>query len=186
MIFSKDIVDTILRHKQAKEVCVIKNLFNEVPSWEEFIEYINEASNSKEKVFPDPLGEYDLNLGAKVIGSVMIKENFYFYITTHRHIGKSQQIIDDFKEAFSFDLGISTIYINLSNKISNIPQHTDMLHNFYWQCQGTVEWLFKDQTYLIEPGDLVYIPASSLHGVNFSVPRAAVGFASYFGDSYGS
>lgn len=174
MFVTKEIVDTILENKEKGTTCVIKNFCTEVPSWDDFIQYIEESSHQPSS-FPDPLPDYDLNLGGKVVGNILIKQDLYLYIGLHRHIGNSERIVQEFQD-FNLMFGISNIYVNLSSKISDIPPHSDFHHNFYWQCQGTVEWVANGNTYIIEPGDLVYIPAKTSHAVNFSVPRAAVGF----------
>ena len=175
MFLTKDIINKISESKKNSTVCVIKNFCNEVPSWEDFIQYLEEATH-KPSSFPEPLPQYDLNLGGKVVGNVLIKQNFYLYIAPHRHIGNSLKILKEFSLINSL-FSITTIYIKLSSNIDNVPSHTDRLDNFYWQCQGSVEWKANGNTYVIEPGDLVFIPAKTHHAVNFSGPRAAIGFS---------
>jgi mannose-6-phosphate isomerase-like protein (cupin superfamily) len=175
MFVTKEIIDTILENKQKGTTCVIKNFCTEVPSWNDFIQYIEESSYEASS-FADPLPEYDLNLGGKVVGNILIKQDLYLYIGSHRHIGNSEAIVQEF-QAFKPMFGMANLYVNLSSKISNIPPHSDPLDNFYWQCQGTVEWVANGSTYIVESGDLVYIPAKTSHAVNFSVPRAAIGFS---------
>jgi mannose-6-phosphate isomerase-like protein (cupin superfamily) len=175
MFVTKDIVETILKNKQDGTTCVIKNFCNEVPSWEDFIQYLEESTHQPSS-FPDPLPQYDLNLGGKVVGNTLIKQNFYMYIAPHRHIGNSLKILKEFSLINPL-FSITTIYINLSSTIDNIPSHTDGLDNFYWQCQGSVEWEANGNTHTVEPGDLVFIPAKTSHAVNFSGIRAAIGFS---------
>lgn len=175
MFWTKDIINKISESKKNSTVCVIKNFCNEVPSWEDFIQYLEEATHQPSS-FPEPLPQYDLDLGGKVVGNVLIKQDFYLYIATHRHIGNSLKILKEFSLINSL-FSITTIYINLSSNIDNVQSHTDGLDNFYWQCQGSVEWKANGNTYVIEPGDLVFIPAKTHHAVNFSGPRAAIGFS---------
>ena len=175
MFLTKDIVELILENKKNGTTLLIKKLYEDVPSWDDFIQYVHDASN-EESSFPSPLGEYDLNLDAKVVGNVMVKQNFYLYIPTHRSIGSSDKIAREFALTYA-DFSLINLYINLSNKIDNVPDHMDNRDNFYWQCQGSVEWKANGNTYLVEPGDFVYIPAKTYHAVNFFGPRAAVGFS---------
>lgn len=175
LIVTENIFNTILENKRNQTTCIIKNFCTDVPSWSEFIDYIGESAN-QESVFSDPLPEYDLRLDGRVVGNVLIKQNFYLYMGIHRHIGKSQTIQNEFRP-FMPSLSISTVYVNLSDTIDDIPAHFDALDNFYWQCQGSVEWQANGNTYVVEPGDLVYIPAKTYHSVNFSMPRAAIGFS---------
>lgn len=174
LFVTKDIINTIRENKKNGTTFVIKNFCTEVPSWDDFIQYIEESSYEA-SWFSDPLPEYDLKLGGKVVGNILIKQDLYLYFGAHRHVGNSQRIEEEF-QTFRPGFAIANLYVNLSSKIDNIPPHVDPLDNFYWQCQGTVEWVANGNTYVIEPGDLVYIPAKTSHAVNFSVPRAAIGF----------
>ena len=175
MLLTKDLIDLILENKKNGTSLLIKNFYEDVPSWDDFIQYIQEASDEP-SVFSNPLPQYDLNLDAKVVGNVMVKQNFYLYIPAHRSIKNSEDIANQFR-AMDPNFSIINLYINLSNKIDNVPVHSDNRENFYWQCQGSVEWKANGNTFIVEPGDLVYIPAKTNHAVNFFGPRAAVGFS---------
>lgn len=176
MLVTDEMVKTIKESKTKGQTHVFKDFYNEIPSWQEFIDYIGEASH-QESMFPNPLPDYDLKLDGKVFGNVLIKQSFYFYLGTHRHIGNSEKIVLNFQEKVNEYFDLASLYINFSTKIDNVPAHSDPLDNFYWQCHGSVEWKANDKTYLIKPGDLVYIPARTFHAVNFSTPRAAIGFS---------
>ncbi len=176
MLVTEEIVNNILISKKNGITHVFKNFNSNVPSWDNFIKYIQESSFIPSS-YSDPLPDYDLNLGGKVVGNILIKQDLYFYMAAHRHIEDSIKIEQDFKSFLDYKFQLANIYVNLSSKIDNIPPHSDPLDNFYWQCQGSVEWVANDKTYLVEPGDLVYIPAKTSHAVNFSVPRAAMGFS---------
>jgi len=175
MFLTKDILNTIIENKKNGTTCVIKNFCVDVPSWEDFVQYIEKASCELSE-FPDPLPEYDLNLDGKVLGGILIKQSLYLYMKAHSDLGNSKEIVEDFR-MLGVDLFFANAYVNLSSKIDNIPPHTDAADNFYWQCQGSVEWGANGNSYLVEPGDLVYIPAKTLHAVKFSGPRAALGFS---------
>jgi len=176
VLVTEEIISNIFVNKKNSTTCVFKNFNNNVPSWDDFIKYIQDSSFESSS-YSDPLPDYDLNLGGKVVGNILIKQDLYFYMAAHRHIKDSIKIEQDFKSFLDYRFSIANIYVNLSSKIDNIPSHCDAQDNFYWQCQGSVEWVANDKTYLVEPGDLVYIPAKTSHAVNFFVPRAAVGFS---------
>lgn len=175
MPVTSDVAETIFKNKKENTTCLIKNFYKDVPSWEEFIQYIQEASHERSK-FSEPLPEYDLALNGKVAGNVLIKQNFYFYVGVHKEIGVSDKIIRDFALS-KINLALANLYVNLSNRIDNVKEHQDPLDNFYWQCHGSVEWSANGNKYLVEPGDLVFIPSQTKHSVNFLGPRAAIGFA---------
>ena len=170
---NEEIIASILEHKKNNRVAVFKNFFDNTPSWDDFIKYIDESSKQKSVI--GKLTDQDISIGSKVIGNLLIKQDLYMYIPTHRHIGESEKIVDIFK-TLNPKFNIRHMFINLSNTVDDVKTHHDKSDNFYWQCQGSVEWVGNGQTYKIDKGDLVFIPMDIGHGVNFNGPRAAVGF----------
>ena len=176
-MINQETLKSLIEHKKASEIFVIKDFCKDTPSWQEFIDYIDESSRVTDSQMPDKPGEYDLSLDAVIKGNIMIKQSFYFYLVQHRHLGKTEEISNSLVRDLQAPGGLSSLYINFSSNINNIPSHKDALDNFYWQCMGSTEWMCQDKVYSVEPGDMVYIPANSYHAVNFSMPRAAIGFA---------
>lgn len=182
-MITQDMINSLIEHKKASEIVVLKGFCTDTPSWQEFIDYIDESSKVENSNMPDKPGEYDLSLGAVIKGNIMIKQAFYFYLVQHRHMGKTDEIADSLTKNLQTRGGLSSFYINFSSNIKNIPSHKDALDNFYWQCIGSTEWMCQDKVYSVDPGDLVYIPANSYHAVNFSMPRAAIGFSCNLSES---
>lgn len=177
IMISQEMVSSIIKAKQESKIVVLKDFCNDTPNWQEFIDYIDESSKVTDSRMPEKPGEYDLSLDAVIKGNIMIKQSFYFYLVQHKHLGKTQEISTSLIQDLKAPGGLSSLYVNFSSNINNIPSHTDALDNFYWQCIGSTEWICKDKVHIVNPGDLVYIPANSQHAVNFSMPRAAIGFA---------
>lgn len=169
-------IEEFIECKRNGTTKVFKGFYNNVLTWDEFTNIV--YSESKEEPQIKELGDYDKSLGGKIHGNMIVKQDLYLYILPTILPDKCAEFIDKFK-SYGMALGLSNYYINLSNNINNIPSHNDPLDNFYWQCQGSVEWIANGgQTYIVEPGDLVYIPAKTNHGVNFlNNPRGAVGFS---------
>jgi len=177
-VITPEILQTIKQHKQDSNIAVIKDFCKDTPSWQEFINYIDQSSKVEESLWPDGPNDYDKTLGAVTVGNTMVKESFYLYIAADEYLGKaSKEIEESFTKHLDAYGGISSIYVNLSSNIKNIPQHFDAHDNFYWQCIGSTTWHCNDQFYTVNPGDLVYIPSKTYHGVDFSMPRAAIGFS---------
>jgi mannose-6-phosphate isomerase-like protein (cupin superfamily) len=170
------VIEEFIECKRNGTTKVFKGFHNNVLTWDEFANIV--YSESKEEPQIKELGDYDKSLGGKIHGNMIVKQDLYLYVLPTIVPDKCAEVIDKFK-SYGMVLGLSNYYINLSNNINNIPSHNDPLDNFYWQCQGSVEWVANGgQTYMVEPGDLVYIPAKTNHGVNFlNNPRGAVGFA---------
>jgi mannose-6-phosphate isomerase-like protein (cupin superfamily) len=174
MDYLKDILDA----KRNNRVLLIKDFCLDTPNWNEFIDYIDKSSKYNYPGMPTEPNDYDKSLGAEIIGSIMLKKNFYYYIASAER--PMNETVEDISSRLSYlfkkNGGVTATYINLISNITNIPQHEDPQDNFYWQCIGEVEWESGDKKYKVEPGDLMYIPAKVSHGVNFNMPRAAIGF----------
>ena len=170
-------LQAIKESKANHKVLVLKDFYKDTPSWQEFMDYIDKSSKV-EKPMSDSDNEYDQSLGAVIIGNVIVKQYFYYYLGMDWHMNKATEEIEKaFNDVFNAIGGISSIYLNVSSNVRNVEQHTDELDNFYWQCIGSTTWHWKDETYTVNPGDMVYIPSKTYHGVDFSMPRAAIGFS---------
>jgi mannose-6-phosphate isomerase-like protein (cupin superfamily) len=65
------------------------------------------------------------------------------------------------------------IRMSLSNRV--VPDHHDPWDIFYWQIVGTSFWkIDNDITYVLEPGDLLYLPLENSHEVWCDGPRAGL------------
>ena len=168
-MITKDIIELIADHKKNRKILILKDFNKDVPSWDEFIDYLNVTSN----ITPDERSEP----GHYVKGSVMSKEHFYYYMSSHGYLGKtSKEIETNMSKAFKVPGGISGVFINFSSNIINVREHSDPQDNFYWQCIGSTDWVFDDKSYTVDPGDIVFVPSYAKHAVNFSMPRAAISF----------
>lgn len=177
-MITPDIIKSIFKHKEQSKIVVFKDFCKDTPSWDEFIKYIDESSKVEDSVYSQGPNEYDKGLGAVCVGNIMIKQSFYYYMAVHDYLGQASiEIANQFSDAFKVSGGISSIYVNLSSNIDNIPSHNDPLDNFYWQCIGSTQWSCLNESFTVNPGDLVYIPAKAYHAVDFTMPRAAIGFS---------
>lgn len=177
-MITREMLESIKESKKNHKVLVIKDFYKDTPSWQEFMDYIDKSSRVEESMCPDGPTEHDKSLGAVVIGNVIIKQNFYFYLGMDWHMNKATEDIEKaFNDVFDATGGVSSIYLNVSSNVRNVEQHFDELDNFYWQCIGSTTWHCEDKTYTVNPGDMVYIPSKTYHGVDFSMPRAAIGFS---------
>jgi mannose-6-phosphate isomerase-like protein (cupin superfamily) len=179
MIITNEIHDILKENKANNKLVVLKDFCKDVPSWQEIIDYIDKSSNVTDSRMPAEPNEYDKALGGVYVGNVLIKQNFYFYLAMHGHVSNATEEIEKaFQDIYpDKEGGLSSMYVNFSSNLSNIPQHFDAHDNFHWQCIGSTTWHCEDKTYVVNPGDMVYIPSKSYHGVDFSMPRAAIGFS---------
>jgi mannose-6-phosphate isomerase-like protein (cupin superfamily) len=65
------------------------------------------------------------------------------------------------------------IRMSLSNRL--VSDHHDPHDIFYWQIVGTSFWkIDNDITYVLEPGDMLYLPLENSHEVWCDGPRAGL------------
>ena len=64
-----------------------------------------------------------------------------------------------------------------TNEPSALGYHNDDIDIFSWQCQGKSIWHIGEsekESFVMEPGDLVFCPAWTYHEVVPLTPRAAI------------
>lgn len=59
-------------------------------------------------------------------------------------------------------------------------KHSDPVDVFYWQCVGDVKWTLsyenKEESFVLNPGDVIYVPTGIIHEVKSLTPRASISF----------
>lgn len=191
--------DNILNAINNKDIFLVKNFTNKMPSWKE-IDILYDASvNSKNLIFPS-FGTMVIDKSDKYINFYNDFINFFKNLTgwhfsralTIIHfVNKNNNIINDndvkkISEKFYKDNPkkkpdevVLSDYSAEPFKYFEPEIHYDKSHNFFIQGKGKTLWkiyynekLFKE--YIIEEGDLVYIPENLVHSVESLCPRFAV------------
>jgi mannose-6-phosphate isomerase-like protein (cupin superfamily) len=164
------LIQEIIDAKKSKSPALFKNILPSVPKWENFISHLNSQYHNTEVKYQA------LNTNReKFINGVLFKDPFYVNITDPT-VEFYPEINLFFKE-FEF-LGEGkplSAYVNFAKEPPSTP-HVDSKDHFYWQCVGTTVWEFKDVTYVLSPGDVIYIPNHTQHNVITTEPRAAIQF----------
>ena len=180
-----------------KTPAFFKNIMPEVPSWEAFLKHL----------------DYQLNKGPAinlmnadpqyvVLNGVLKKHNFYYQIRDV--INEPNKAKNFFPEIINLKNFFDVIYeenawggtsfINFSSTEPNVPSHADDWVNVHWQCQGTTTWETRinpddelpSEVYIMQPGDVIVVPAGVLHAVNYNGPRAGIVLSYQFKDSENS
>jgi ribosomal protein L16 Arg81 hydroxylase len=92
-----------------------------------------------------------------------------FFVSHSAHkIGKVKQMMDA--------LGCDTahLYFNVSLNGGSFGRHNDDVNVYFWQCQGSTKWVMDDCEYVLEPGDMIYVPKYVYHDVIPLTPRAGI------------
>ena len=113
-------------------------------TWEEVIYNLNQSIQNKELIKHN-------------------KESFYVSHSAHT-IPKVKILLDKLncKEAH--------LYINYISNKTGFGRHKDSMDVWFWQAIGETEWKLDDFTYLLKPGDLIYVPSGIYHEV---IPNSA-------------
>jgi hypothetical protein len=176
------------------------------PGWSEFIDLINTKYNNPSGYDWDPrLVSNPLKNGEKNTSDILIYGKFdpvvfraidYAYEYRNNEMDSAMPFSQYFKELFPTHQ-IKAI-INLVGNESKYWVHKDDHDVVSWHCVGQVEWRIyhnlnpedydkleledKDfESYILNPGDLFYVPKGMAHQVVIEHPRASLILQSYTG-----
>jgi hypothetical protein len=192
-------MDKIIEASNNKTYALFRGLCKDVPNWSDFIEnfdYNYNRDKDKNKNNPD----------RRYLTDHIMVYNKFDPIIFNAIEDKTTRLFDKSLEAQSLIKGLT------KNKISSIKSIINFLGNeqeywihsddhavISWHCVGTIEWRFyknvKEEdmekisiegaeydSVVLEPGDVVYVPAGVVHQVINNKPRASLVFQ-YFPDS---
>jgi mannose-6-phosphate isomerase-like protein (cupin superfamily) len=185
----KDIKDLVLNSKENNKIIFIKKVFNEVPRWETFHDIFNKAlsKNLANLSSPGTLGIYNsekhtdkLNAIIKFLESVHPGTKISVLSIIH-FMNANNNAIPEAAESFYGDFVASNpnkIPPGFDYGLLQPKIHSDPVDGFYIQCEGQTTWraFYKDgnESYLVNPGDLLYIPKGINHSVESMNVRAAI------------
>lgn len=70
--------------------------------------------------------------------------------------------------------------VSLTDKEPTTGKHSDPIDVIYCQFIGSVTWTIFDEdkfeSFVLNPGDIIYVPKSVMHEVTSLTPRAAISF----------
>jgi mannose-6-phosphate isomerase-like protein (cupin superfamily) len=191
MILNKE---SVLAAKKEKTVVFFKNAFKTTPSWDDFYSIFKQSHE---------IGNADLSAPGTL--TVDNSENYgdvFEEITeslSDKHPGKKIAVlsivhflnandntvpegVESFQEAF-MAANPNKLPPNFDFSLFQPTIHSDPVDGFYVQCEGSTTWrvYYEDtpETYLVTPGDALYIPKGVLHSVESLNVRAAISVSFY-------
>jgi hypothetical protein len=188
----KILADKIKIARETNSVAYFKNIFTETPGWQEFIDHLNyEYWNSSIPAQIANPGQPEIHHNG-----VCVRQNFYLNVRRPGYdlesLGSSMNICSLVKEAInSLDGAPLTAFINfVKQPVENLNIHYDSKDMAYWQCIGSVEWRVygkstnenkeanaeKYESYILNPGDFLFVPELTYHAIQVNEPRAAISF----------
>lgn len=167
-------MNLIAQAKQETEVLHLKGFFPNTPEWFDFINHINDMAqadstcrNSNSENFIGRVNLWQLLTLTVEDPSEVSFPDFNIYLnklkSMHPH---------EFDAAYSI--------ISFTSIEPTTGRHYDPKDVFYFQCIGSVIWkietAYEVREYLLEPGDVLFVPANLHHEVFSLEPRAAISF----------
>jgi len=161
-------------------VVVLNNFFDQDYSWINFINSINDAY-----YLNDP--KNGIVFAKEVIGKI----NFFQKLTlTLENINETnfpgvEDKVDKLTQLHEqlANPGKCIGYfgaVSFTTKEPTTSKHNDPMDVIYAQFVGSVTWTIFDEDkfeiYVLNPGDIIYIPKSVMHEVTSLTPRAALSF----------
>lgn len=177
--------DQINEARSKNQLLHVKNVFKSLPSWQDFINNLNYKYNSnkesdyydkrflkKDNKETDVLIYNSLDIQVMHAVSKDYQTNFLF---------QNKDIIKELENISGFSFGNIKTLINFIKDESEYFVHSDNHDVMLIQCQGNIEWRIYNSldsknydSYIIEPGDLVFAPSGVFHQVVISEPRATI------------
>lgn len=159
---------------------VFKNAVEDNPTWETFIDHINEEIHTP---MDSPL-HVDKPFDERAINGVVLKSLFYMD-SRLRNLDRfpvAKEIIRLLSEALDEGVYPASVFVNFVGREFNVPRHFDERETIFWQCQGTTFWhVYPPESEFpmsveLSPGDMIYVPKGIRHEVIVDKPRAAIAF----------
>jgi len=137
------------------------NVNNDVPTWDE--------------VF--------FNLEKAVEEQSHIKNLPNYGIITHTgdlHIEKVKYFSEYLKQNLNHSAISAHVYIGLTKYFESFGMHSDDVDVYFWQIIGRTKWCIVDDVdnyeYVLNSGDLIYVPKNIKHQVSSFGPRVGISF----------
>jgi quercetin dioxygenase-like cupin family protein len=176
------VFENLQEAKKNKVAYFHKNLFPEVPSWDEFLKCIFDQVQ-----IPNPELEKNMVFGTDVnekpVGNVIVTDDVYYSPQTtelHKYFVKMNDSMNEFKKINDMDFGLSGAKISVGPRY--VAPHHDNWDAFTVQCQGTTIWTISNddgsyqEKFFMEPGDFLFFPQETKHELYCEEPRAGLIF----------
>lgn len=177
-----DLKNKFLQAKVAKSGVFIKNAYEDVPTWTDFLKCIFEEIQVPNEKLAEVM-TYGKDVNERLLGNVIITEDYYFSPQTgdiEKYFSSIIPLKNYFKDVFGVHFGLAGPKISLGPRY--VAPHHDSWDAFTLQCQGTTTWTLtnpdtKERTdYFMNPGDILFFPHEVMHEISCTEPRAGLIF----------
>lgn len=124
---------------------------------------------------------YNIDINTQENYSIKSLSNYGIVIHNIFNIEKVNIILDEIKKNNTNHNHFSAhMYISLSKKSKTFGKHKDCSDVWFWQCIGKTNWeVFENNqiySYILDPGDFIYVPKNIFHNVIPMSPRVGISF----------
>jgi hypothetical protein len=150
-----------------------------LPDWSDFIGNINSAVKDDSFVKEPPLENFDR------VNHVRFYDRLTIGIDhSNKYPYKGLPEIIDFMKKLNLAPFVTMSLMNLADSQKTTSRHSDNCLIFYVQAVGSAKWCInvrgEEKEYVLDPGDVIFVPAGLLHEIVPLMPRAALSFAVKF------
>jgi len=197
MFNNPNIVEKIKDAKKNNKVLFFHKAITNVPNWNSFINNLNYKFNKKKEhlIFEDKRMINDVLIYNKMDPSTF---NILEESTESNTIIEAENVLKIFNEIMELESGCVKSLINFVGNEAKYYIHADEHDVFSWHCIGQVEWriypniiLDKNidpptdvdepyESYILNPGDVLYVPKGVVHQVIVNQPRASIVYNYYY------
>jgi hypothetical protein len=170
--YNHDLCEFVGNHKpKIQEVTVFRNAFPITPSWEAFVKYKNEKSNSL-----NPGATTVRLLGSNGFCNILsnnLEEHIEFFPESRPYWNTVQKAL-----WCCFLPDIYTLISTNSSGLSGSARHRDHNDAIHWNCIGSSFWQIYGEDgsvkyEILYPGDVLYIPFPLEHEVTSMTQKRA-------------
>ena len=161
--------------RQNKLPLFVSNAFDVNIPWQDFIDNIN-TSYAEESDQPEKSG---IKFGK--MGNVRFYDRLTMvidYASKFPYTGLDK--ITNQISSYGLNIIATMSLISLTNHEETTSKHSDQYDVFYLQCIGSVRWSVWDNdvenTFVLNPGDFIFVPSHLTHEVKSLSPRSALSF----------
>jgi hypothetical protein len=147
-----------------------------LPEWSDFINNMNNSIQKETLVLNTDTPKY------KTIGHLRVFDTLAFSIDhppEYPYPGIESMI--DYLDKLDLKPFTAITFINLAGGQNTTSKHSDNCSILYVQAINSARWIVymdgEEKEFILEPGDVMFIPQGLMHEVFAFMPRAAISFA---------
>jgi quercetin dioxygenase-like cupin family protein len=177
--------ETILTAEEVKKASITntpihaKQQIKILPGWSDFIENINTAAKDTSFVKEPPLENFER------LGHVRFYDKLTIGIDhSDKHPYPGLPEIIEYMNSLGLEPLITMSLMNFADSQRTTSRHSDNCFILYVQAVGSVRWSIWidgiENQFVLEPGDIIFVPKGKEHEILALSPRAALSFAVKF------